>query len=122
MPAAVQVPRRKDLIRMITKQAADARNGTILDSEGKAMQHPNWPTCLTCGLQPYKVEMMDCDDNCWVEVRVECLHQDPDLAPDNAPVFEDWAKIYVPYGVKREEHIGMCLRYGTWFDPKRPPK
>lgn len=106
---------KKDLIKQIRETVAEDR---VL-VPGRSRRNANWPICLTCGREPHCVQLEDIS-RFKVEIRVKCTHMvNP---PPEAPDFEDSITVDIPIGTERDEHIGMALRSGRFFDPTRPPK
>ena len=109
---------RRDLLKGI--QESVARDRIIVP--GVVKRHrASWPICLTCGREPFSVNLEDAGKN-RVEVRVKCYHKNFHEASDSDRIFEDYAIIDIPFGADREEHIGWALRSLSWFDPTRPAK
>lgn len=80
-----------------------------------------WPICMTCGREPYSVELMDVS-NTRIEVRVKCAHKALSQIEEKDPSWEDYAQFDVPFGADREEHIKWAIRSTLWFDPLKPEK
>lgn len=108
----------RDLLKSIRQTAAADR---ILIPGRGGRKNRAWPVCMTCGREPYSVQLEDVGKNS-VEVRVKCGHKPYHLMADNDMVYEDSARIEIPFGTERVEHLNWALQHQRWFDPTTPPK
>lgn len=110
------MPRIQDLFRSIRETIAE--NRILVPGARKQV---NWPICLTCGREPYAVNLEAVGKWC-VEIRVKCCHKALGQIQKNDRVFEDSVRVDIPIGTERNEHIAWALKTGRFFDPTRPPK
>jgi hypothetical protein len=110
------MPRIANLFRSIREQVAADR--IFLPGKRK---NANWPICLTCGREPYSVNLEDVSR--WsVDIKVKCCHKAFSEIKPSDKSFEDSVRVNIPVGTDRDEHIAWALKSMRFFDPTRPPK
>lgn len=111
----------KDLIASV-REAAQA-DRIIVPGKVRRKNH-TWPICLTCGREPYAVNIVDMGSQ-RVDVMAKCGHKPYWLMTPDDKSFEDVITVSIPFGAnstERQEYISMAIKNGRFFDPAAPSK